>query len=114
MQDRRNRAAARELPASTVLSLAPDRAVVRRMFARVRLAGRLALYQDEALEVLAAYGVPVAPSRHVVTAEDAAAAAALLGFPAVVKLRQNVPPADRARGGLPLHQQSAVVGAGVR
>ena len=36
------------------------------------------------------------------TSEDAAAAADLLGFPAVVKLRQNVLPADRARGGLAL------------
>ena len=102
VQDRRNRAAARELPASTVLSLAPDRAVVRRMFGRVRQSGRLALRQDEALEVLAAYGIPVTPSRALATPEDAADAAAFLGFPAVVKLRQSVPPNERARGGLAL------------
>ena len=102
VQDRRNRAAARELPASTVLSLAPDRAVVQRLFARVRETGRQTLMQDEALEVLAAYGVPVVPTRAVLSAEEAPSAASLLGFPAVVKLRQSVPPQDRARSGLAL------------
>src|SRR6185312_14588383 len=53
VQDRRNRAAARELPASTVLALAPDRLVVRRVLDQVRQEGRHALTQDEALHVLA-------------------------------------------------------------
>ena len=39
VKDRRNRAAARELPSSTVLAVAPDRDAVRRVFATMRRAG---------------------------------------------------------------------------
>ena len=81
VQDRRNRAAARELPHSTVLTVAPDRGAVRNVFASMRRAGRLATMQDEALAVLCAYGIPVVPSRAVESPEDAAAAASLLGYP---------------------------------
>jgi acetyltransferase len=102
VQDRRNRAAARELPASAVLSVAPDRAGVARLFGSLRRQGRLALMPDEALEVLGLYGVSVVPSRAVTTPEDAASAAALLGYPAVVKLRQMVRPCARSSGGLVL------------
>src|SRR3984957_10531683 len=81
VQDRRNRAAARELPPGTVLAVAPDRDNVCRAFAAVRGAGRLVSMQDEALAVLCAYGIPAAPTRFVPTAKDAAAAAGALGFP---------------------------------
>jgi acetyltransferase len=107
VRDRRNRAAARELPPSTVLSVAPDRGAVRRLFARVRRAGRLALFPDEALEVLAAYGIPGVPTRCVAQAEDAPEAASLLGFPVVVKLRQAVPPRERPPGALTLDLHDA-------
>jgi acetyltransferase len=89
VQNRRNRAAAAELPASAVLSLAPDRAAVRRLFACCRAAGRLELTEEDALAVLAAYGVPTVPMRPAMTADDATAAAELLGFPVVVKLRRT-------------------------
>jgi acetyltransferase len=102
VSDRRNRTAARELPTGAVLTVAPDRDAVAGMLAVIRRAGRLAAAQDEALSVLAAYGVPVVPNRAVASPDDAAAAAALLGFPAVVKLRQSVPPHARASGGLAL------------
>lgn len=107
---RRARAAARELPPRTVLSLAPDRAEVRRIFAAVRREGRTGLIQDEALAVLCAYGLPVAPGRAVMTQEDAAAAAALLGFPAVVKLRRSARPRVRGPGAvaLDLHDEAEV------
>lgn len=107
VQDRRNRAAARELPPSTVLSHAPDRSPVRRMFSAARAAGRLALFQDEALEVLAAYGIPIVPTRAVPRAEDAPDAAGLLGFPVVAKLRQHVPPVARPAGALALDLHDA-------
>ena len=42
VQDRRNRAAARELPHSTVLTVAPDRDAVGDILASIRRAGRLA------------------------------------------------------------------------
>ena len=72
VQVRRARAAARELPPSTVLRLAPDRDAVRRLFAAARAAGRGGLLQDEALAALAAYGMPVVPGRVAVGVEDAA------------------------------------------
>ena len=108
VQDRRNRAAARELPGSTVLSVAADRDVVRRTFAAIRRTRRLTAMQDEALDVLSAYGVPVVPHRVATSPDDAAGAAALLGFPAVVKLRQSVRPEGRASGGLALDLHNAV------
>jgi acetyltransferase len=102
VQDRRNRAAARELPPRAVLTLAPDRAVVRSIFADIRRNGRLGAMQDEALGVLCAYGIPVVPNRVAATPDDAVHAARLFGFPAVVKLRQSVRPDARASGGLAL------------
>ncbi|HUB10429.1 MAG TPA: GNAT family N-acetyltransferase [Acetobacteraceae bacterium] len=107
VRDRRNRAAARELPPSTILAVAPDRAAVRRLFQQVRSAGRLDLFADEALDVLAAYGIPTAPTRCVARPEDAPVAAALLGFPAAVKLRQPVPPRERPSGGVALELHDA-------
>jgi acetyltransferase len=83
-QDRRNRAAAAELPPRQVLELAPDRAVVRRILADARAAGRLALTEEEALGVLAAYGLPTVPGRRAAGPEEAADAAAMLGGPAVL------------------------------
>lgn len=113
VQDCRNRAAARELPPSAVLSHVPDRTSVRRVFASVRRAGRLALFQDEALGVLAAYGIPTVPTRVVSTATDASDAASLLGFPVAAKLRQSVAPAARPTGGvvLDLHDAADVADA---
>ena len=63
VRDRRNREAARELPPSTVLDLAPERERVRRCFAGARASGRLTLTQDEALDILSAYGIPIVPTR---------------------------------------------------
>nr|WP_294560241.1 bifunctional acetate--CoA ligase family protein/GNAT family N-acetyltransferase [uncultured Rhodopila sp.] len=102
VQDRRNRAAARELPPAKVMTVEPDSAWVKRIFARVRAEGRLALTQDESLNVLSAYGVPVVPTRVVSGAADAAAAADLVGYPAVVKMRDTARPGTRPAGGLVL------------
>ncbi len=102
VQDRRNRAAARELPTSTVLTVASDRAAVRTIVTGMRRATRLTAMQDEALAVLNAYGIPVVPTRIARSPEDAADAVRLLGSPAVVKLRQCVRPDARASGGLVL------------
>jgi acyl-CoA synthetase (NDP forming)/GNAT superfamily N-acetyltransferase len=63
VQDRRNRAAARELPTSIVLTLAPDRAAVTTLFAAARAAGRDRLGGTEALAALAAYGIPTLPAQ---------------------------------------------------
>ncbi len=92
VQNRRNRAAAGELPPSRVLRLAPDTGEVARRFRRVRDAGRDTLLQDEAMAVLSAYGVPVATSRVAMSADDAVDAARLLGFPVALKLRRSARP----------------------
>ncbi len=85
-RDRQNRAAAAELPSHEVLDLAPDRAAVRRLLAAVRAEGRLSLTEEEGLALLSAYGVPTVPGRVAVSPEDAADAAALLGFPVALKI----------------------------
>jgi acetyltransferase len=102
VQDRRNRAAARELPPSTVMTVAPDSAWVRRTFAKARADGRLALTQDESLDVLTAYGIPTVPTRIAFSPAEAGEAADSIGYPAVVKLRDNAAPGTRAQGGLVL------------
>jgi acetyltransferase len=113
VHDRRNREAARELPSSEVLHLAPERDRVRRLFSQARAQGRLALTQDESLDILAAYGIPTVPTRFAASAADAGTAAALLGFPAVVKLRDNAAPAERPPGSLvlDLHDAAQVAAA---
>jgi acyl-CoA synthetase (NDP forming) len=58
---------------------------VRRILDRCRAEGRHPLIQ-EALIIAAAYGVPVVGWRMVTTAEEAAGAAAELGYPAVLKV----------------------------
>jgi acetyltransferase len=85
-QDRRNRAAAAELPPRAVLDLAPDRARVARLFAAARAAGRCELTEEEGLAVLAAYGIPTVPGRAVAGPAEAGDAAAMLGFPVVLKI----------------------------
>ncbi len=107
VRDRRNREAARELPSSKVLTLEPEREWVRHQFATARAAGRLAFAQDEALAILGAYGIPTVPTRFVATPADAGAAADLLGYPAVVKLRDTAAPADRLPGSLVFDLQDA-------
>ncbi len=69
LQQRRARAAARELPPSDVLELAPDRAAVRRVVAEARGEGRLALSDGEVARVLAAYGLGP-PALDVTVADD--------------------------------------------
>jgi acetyltransferase len=106
-EDRRNRRAAAELPGREVLTLAPDREAVRALFARVRAEGRLALTEDEALSVLAAYGLPVAEGRAVPDATHAVAAAGALGFPVVLKLRSPDMRSKSEIGGVALGLRSA-------
>ena len=110
IRHRRGRAAARELPPSTVVRLLPDRAAARLIFAARRRAGRLSLRQDEALAVLSAYGLPVVPTRVAASPEDAAVAARLLGFPVALKLRRTEK-SGAPRVVLDLAEASAVVRA---
>ncbi len=88
VEDRHNRAAARELPPSAVLTIAPDQTRVRMIFDAVRAEGRQTLMQDEALGVLAAYGVDVVPTRSAQNNAEIVDAAESLGYPVVLKRRR--------------------------
>jgi len=85
--ERRNRAAAAELPPAQVLEVRPDADTVRAIFATIRAEGRTTLFEDEALAVLGAYGVPVVAHRRAATPDEAAAAADAMGLPVVLKAR---------------------------
>ena len=99
---RRARAAARELPDSAVLTLAPDQAAVRAIFDGVRATDRTGLFQHEALAVLGAYGIRTVPYAPAPDAAAAATAATALGFPAVLKLARIARPLARGPGGVAL------------
>ncbi len=102
LQNRRNRAAARELPAAEVLTVSPNAASVAGRIEAARAKGHDTLVQDDALAIVAAYHVPTIGSRHATTPEAAAEAAATLGFPAVVKLYHPDMPASRLEGSVAL------------
>ncbi|WP_431269385.1 acetate--CoA ligase family protein [Dankookia sp. P2] len=76
----------RACPRARWLDLAPDRTAVRRILEAARAEYRQALTEEEALGVLAAYGVPTVPGRRAAGPQEAADAAAMLGFPAVLKI----------------------------
>jgi acetyltransferase len=86
LRNRRSRLAARELPPSAVLDVAPDQDKVREVVAKARGESRLALGQDEAFAVLRAYGLDVLATRIAAAPEAVAACAEAIGFPVVVKL----------------------------
>ena len=108
--DRRNRAAAAELPAQHVLRLAPDQAAVRAILDTARAEGRLTLTEQEALAILAAYGQPVVAGTAAANADAAAEAASALGFPVAVKLASPDLPRKTDVGGviLNLRDETAV------
>jgi acetyltransferase len=100
IRNRRNRAAARELPASKVLQIAPDTEAVAGIIAAARKTGVLA--PEQALAVIAAYKIPVLAARPAKTPEEAAMVASGLGFPVVVKIIYPQMPADRLPGSIAL------------
>lgn len=74
------------LPPEPRAPLAVDRDRAAAIVAGVQRAGRARLNELEALELLAAYGVPTAPARLARSADDAARLAAELGGPLVAKV----------------------------
>jgi acetyltransferase len=85
-------AAARELPPGTVADLHPDRA--RALLDGAAQEGRAALWPEEALALLAAYGVAVPPWRVAHDPDGAAAAAVEVGLPVSVVRRAPRQAAD--------------------
>ncbi len=83
---RRNQELLYETPQAIPGDWRPGVADVQAVFARARAAGRTLLTEAEAKEVLAAYGLPVAPAVACRDAAEAVAAAARMGYPVVLKL----------------------------
>ena len=75
----------KERPEGTLVSFETDRARVASLLEGAAAAGRVVLTPEEAGEVVAAYGLPLAPSRVARTAAEAIEAASALGYPVVVK-----------------------------
>ncbi|HEU4988142.1 MAG TPA: acetate--CoA ligase family protein, partial [Gemmatimonadaceae bacterium] len=73
-------------PFAEPVPLPVDRARAASILDRAAAAGRAQLNELEALELLAAYGVPVAEAQLAVGPEAAADAARALGFPVVLKI----------------------------
>lgn len=73
-------------PPGEYASFEVDRQRVRRVFDQVRAAGRVALGEIEAREVIEAYGMRLPQSRLARSPEEAAQIAAEIGFPVVMKI----------------------------
>jgi acetyltransferase len=75
-----------ETPPSLSEELEPDLAAARAIVARALAEGRSWLTEIEGKELLAAYGVPVAPTRLATTPQEAAALAARIGGAVALKI----------------------------
>ncbi|MFH5926233.1 GNAT family N-acetyltransferase [Roseomonas xinghualingensis] len=106
-QDRRNRAAAAELPPNEVLEVTPDRARVTALFAALRAEGRRVLDEAEAFSVLDAYGFATIPHRTARDVEGAVSAAETLGWPVVLKVLSDELPAKTEVGAVALNLNDA-------
>jgi acetyltransferase len=102
IRNRQNRAAARELPPSKVLTVSPDSETAGRKIAAARSTGHGMLVQDEALALIGAYKIPVIAGRLASTPEEAAMLAGSIGYPVVVKLSHPELPTNRIAGSVAL------------
>jgi acetyltransferase len=75
----------RERPEGRFVTFEVDRDRARRALRSAAAAGRIDLSAEETSELLAAYGLPLAPSSIVPTESEAVAAAGALGYPVVLK-----------------------------
>jgi acetyltransferase len=76
----------RARPAGRVVHHTADLARARAVVSRVREAGQQWLQTDDAIELMEAYGIPIAPGRRVKTPEEAIEFAERVGYPVVLKL----------------------------
>lgn len=95
-----------ETPTALPEEWSPDADRVRRVIAEARSTGRTLLTEDEAKEVLAAYGVPVVQTVQAKTEDDAVAAATQLGYPVVLKLLSRTITHKSDVGGVQLNLQN--------
>ncbi|HEX4984656.1 MAG TPA: bifunctional acetate--CoA ligase family protein/GNAT family N-acetyltransferase [Burkholderiales bacterium] len=103
----RNQALLAEIPESPPAETAADLPCARTIVARALAAGAGWLDDADARQVLAALGVPVAPTRIAGSVETAVEAAIGLGFPVVLKLRSPQVTHKSDVGGVALDLTSA-------
>lgn len=82
----RNQASLVQIPSSVPVEFLFDAAAARRLTAAALDEGRELLTEPEAKALLTAYGISVVETRVVSNAEEATAAAAVIGFPVVLKI----------------------------
>ena len=82
----RNQALLMETPESLPEGVRPDREAARAGIEAALADGRNWLTEPEAKQVLAAYGIPVVPTRIAADSDEAALAAEALGFPVALKI----------------------------
>ncbi|MDX3893207.1 bifunctional acetate--CoA ligase family protein/GNAT family N-acetyltransferase [Pusillimonas sp.] len=83
---RRNQALLLEVPSSKPLDFGVDTTQARDVVENALKSGRGLLNEIEAKSVLAAYGVPVVPTRAAATVDEAVEIAQHIGFPVVLKI----------------------------
>ena len=83
------------------------RAAVEKTVTTVRQSGRTILTEVEAKEVLAAYGIPVVPTRVALTEDDAVALAQEVNGPVVLKIHSETITHKTDVGGVKLNLQGA-------
>ena len=83
----RNQDLLMETPDSLPTDFFPDTEAARAVVRKALDAGRTALTEPEAKDLLAAYGIPAVETRIAVSAREAVIAADELGYPVAVKLR---------------------------
>ncbi|HEX6115134.1 MAG TPA: GNAT family N-acetyltransferase, partial [Geminicoccaceae bacterium] len=83
---RRNQETLMQTPPSLSQELAPDTPAAQAIIARALAEGRSWLGEVEGKEILAAYGVPVAPTQLAGSPQEAAALAAEIGGPVALKI----------------------------
>lgn len=107
LENRRNRAQARELPAAAILNIQPNRESAIGRIEAARGNNLSQLVQDAALAVLDAYHIPVLASRHAATPQEASLRAVDLGFPVVLKLSHPDVPTNQMAGSVVLNLKDA-------
>jgi acetyltransferase len=104
---RRNQAALLQTPPAAPSASAPDLAAARAVIQQALDGGRELLNEPEAKTLLSAFGIPVVATRTVSSVAQAAAAAAEIGFPVVLKILSPQISHKSDVGGVALNLQSA-------
>ncbi|HXK58461.1 MAG TPA: bifunctional acetate--CoA ligase family protein/GNAT family N-acetyltransferase [Acidobacteriota bacterium] len=85
----------------------PDRATAERIIEKAKADGRTILTEFESKELLAAYGIPIVPTKVARSADEAVATAEAMGYPVVLKLFSETITHKTDVGGVQLNLEDA-------